>query len=174
MYRFVLTLFFVFCLVAPARVRATDLIAPPFGLSWGVSKEQLTGLLKGANAKVVEKRILSGREVWTVEGLIQTNLQRVLFYFRPEGLVEAELQYQNSAWLDAEYNSFLGQLRLSLESKFGPGKLIARSKAPQEDVMQTITGYEWVQPGNAIQLIYFSAESPSQIFRMVSLHYKAV
>ena len=155
-------------------MRATDLITPPFGLTWGVDKEHLAGLLKGANAKVVEKRIVSGREVWTVEGLIQTNLQRTLFYFRNDALVEAELQYQNPAWLDAEYNSFLGQLRLSLEGKFGPGKLIARSKTPQGDVLQTITGYEWVQPGNAIQLIYFSAESPSQIFRLVSLHYKAV
>ncbi|MEI8234503.1 MAG: hypothetical protein WCH57_07420 [Verrucomicrobiota bacterium] len=174
MHRIFLALFWAFCLAAPARVRATEAIAPPFGLTWGVTKEGMAALLKGANAKVVEKRIASGREVWTVEGLIQTNLQRTLFYFHNDGLVEAELQYQNASWLDAEYNSFLGQLRLSLESKFGPGKLIARSKTPQGEVIQTLTGYEWVQPGNAVQLIYFSAESPSQVFRMVSLHYKAM
>ena len=66
------------------------------------------------------------------------------------------------------------QLRQSLEAKYGTGKLIARSKNPQGDVLQTLTGYEWVQTSNAIQLVYFSAESPSQVFRMVSLHYKAL
>ncbi|MDD5349945.1 MAG: hypothetical protein PHQ12_07025 [Chthoniobacteraceae bacterium] len=173
MHRIVLAFVFLLCLSAPPA-RAVEDIKPPFGLTWGVSKERMAESIKAANAKVVEKRIVNGREVWTVDGLIQTNLQHTVFYFRDNGLVEAELQYQSPAWLDAEYNTFLGQLRLSLESKFGPGKLIARSKTPQGDVIQTLTGYEWVQPGNAIQLIYFSAESPSQVFRMVSLHYKAM
>lgn len=153
---------------------AADEITPPFGLNWGIPKDQLASLLKGAKAKVIEKRIVSGRDMWTVEGLVQTNLHRTVFYFRNDGLVEVELQYQNSAWLDSDYNSFMGQLRQSLEAKYGTGKLIARSKTPQGDVIQTITGYEWVQTNSAIQLVYFSAESPSQIFRMVSLHYKAL
>ena len=160
--------------LATPPARAVEEISPPFGLSWGVTKNRLSSLLTGANAKVVEKRIVSGRDMWTVEGLIQTNLRRTVFYFRNDGLVEIELQYQNSAWLDSDYNSFLGLLRMSLESKYGAGKLIARSKNPQGDVIQTLTGYEWTQTTNAIQLVYFSAESPSQIFRMVSLHYKAL
>lgn len=161
-------------LAIPVPARATETITPPFGLVWGLTKERLAGLLKGANAKVVEKRIVSGREVWTVEGLIQTHLYRTVFTFRNDALTEAELQYQDKDWLDSDYNTFMNQLRMSLESKFGEGKLIARSKSPQGDVIQTLTGYEWVQPGNAIQLVYFSAESPSQVFRMVSLHYKAM
>lgn len=159
---------------ATPPARAVEEIAPPFGLNWGVTKDRLTSLLKGANAKVIEKRIVSGRDMWTVEGLIQANLRRTVFYFRNDGLVEIELQYQNSAWLDSDYNSFLGQLRQSLESRYGAGKLIARSKNPQGDVIQTLTGYEWVQTSSAIQLVYFSAESPSQVFRLVSLHYKAL
>jgi len=154
--------------------RAVEEISPPFGLSWSVAKDRLASLLKGANAQIVEKRIVSGRDMWTVEGLIQTNLRQTVFYFRNDGLVEIELQYQNSAWLDSDYNSFLGQLRLSLESKYGAGKLIARSKNPQGDVIQTLTGYEWTQTTSAIRLVYFSAESPSQVFRLVSLHYKAL
>ena len=174
MNRIFLALCLSLALAVSATVRAADAIEPPFGLSWGIEKERLAGLLKGANAKVVEKRMLSGRELWAVDGLVQTNLHQTVFYFRNGGLVEVELQYQNGNWLDSSYNSFLGQLRLSLEAKFGPGRLIARSKNPQGDVIQTLTGYEWVQPGNAIQLVYFSAESPSQVFRMVSLHYKAL
>ena len=174
MNRILLAFFLILCLAAPNSVRAADQITPPFGLTWGLTKDRLSELLKGANAKVVEKRVLGGREAWTVEGLVQTNLHQTIFYFRTNGLVEVELQYQNNNWLDTDYNSFMGQLRGSLEQKFGPGKLIARSRGPQGDVIQTLSGYEWVQPESAIQLFYFSAESPSQVFRMVSLHYKAM
>ena len=175
MNRFLLALLLAVALATPVPLHAADsTIEPPFGLTWGVTKERLAPLLQGASAKIVEKRIVGGREAWEVEGLIQSNLRRTVFFFRNGGLVEVELQYQNNSWLDTEYNSFMGQLRASLENKFGPGKLIARSKTPKGDVVQTLTGYEWVQPASAIQLIYFSAESPSQVFRMVSLHYKAL
>jgi len=174
MKRLLLALLLTLALAAPGLLRAADSIVPPFGLSWGVTKDRLASLLQGANAKIVGKRVVSGRDAWEVEGLIQSNLHRTVFFFRNDGLVEVELQYQNNSWLDAEYNSFMGQLRTSLENKFGPGKLIARSKNTQGDVVETLTGYEWVQPENAVQLIYFSAESPSQVFRMVSLHYKAL
>lgn len=173
MSRFVLCLLLAFCCVIPAELRAADQIVPPFGLAWGINKERLATLLKGANAKVVQRRVVGGRDVWEVEGLVQSHLHQTVFFFKADGLVEVELQYQDNSWLDADYNSFMGQLRTNLENKFGAGKLIARSKNPLGEVMQTITGYEWVQPGNAIQLVYFSAESPSQVFRMVSLHYKS-
>jgi len=174
LHLFLLGLLLALCLAVSGSLHAADSIEPPFGLSWGLSKERLASLLQGAKAKVVQKRVLGGRDAWDVEGLVQANLHQTVFFFRNGGLVEVELQYQNKSWLDSDYNSFMGKLRMSLENKFGPGKLIARSKNPQGDVVQTITGYEWVQPANAIQLIYFSAESPSQVFRMVSLHYKAL
>jgi len=174
MNRIVLALLLALCLATPGALRAADQITPPFGLEWGVTKDRLATLLKGANAKVVQKRVMGSRDVWEVEGLIQTHLHQTVFFFKNDGLVEVELQYQDNAWLDTDYNSFMGQLRMSLEAKFGAGKLIARSKSPQGDVIQTITGYEWVQPDSAIQLVYFSAESPSQVYRMVSLHYKAM
>ena len=175
MKRFLLALLLTLALATPELLRAAEsAIEPPFGLSWGIPKERLAGLLQGAKARIVEKRVAGGRDAWEVDGLIQNNLHRTLFFFRNGGLVEVELQYQNGSWLDSEYNSFMGQLRASLENKFGPGKLIARSKSTQGEVVESLTGYEWVQPENAIQLIYFSAESPSQIFRMVSLHYKAM
>ncbi|MEI6560916.1 MAG: hypothetical protein WCO68_02410 [Verrucomicrobiota bacterium] len=174
MNRFLLALLLTLVLATPEFLHAAEAIVPPFGLSWGTTKESLAGLLQGAKARIVEKRVVGGREAWEVEGLIQSNLHRTVFFFRNDGLVAVELQYQNNSWLDAEYNSFMGQLRIIQENKFGPGKLIARSKTTQGDVVETVTGYEWVQPENAVQLIYFSAESPSQVFRMVSLHYKAM
>jgi hypothetical protein len=178
MKRFVLTLMLVCAGVMmgglPAVAAPYANIVPPFGLSWGLPKERLAGLLKGANAKVVERRVVAGREMWSVEGLAQAHLTRTVFYFKGDSLNEAELEYQDKDWLDADYNDFMNQLRGSLETKFGPSRLIARSKGPQGDVTQTVTGYEWVQQVSAVQLVYFSAENPSQVFRMVSLHYKAL
>ncbi|XHR29200.1 MAG: hypothetical protein ACFUZC_01265 [Chthoniobacteraceae bacterium] len=158
---------------APVEAAPPSPIAPPFGLNWGLTKDRLSTLLKGANAKVVERRMVAGREAWNVEGLVLAHLRCTVFYFRGEGLDEAELQYQDKNWLENDYNDFLNQLRTSLDGKFGPGKLIARSKNPLPDgVIQTLTGYEWVQPGNAVQLVFFSAENPSEVYRLVSLHYK--
>ena len=38
--------------------------------------------------------------------------------------------------------------------------------------MQTIVGWKWNQNNTAIELIYFAAQSPSQVFRTLSVHYK--
>jgi hypothetical protein len=175
MYRSVLALIsLVFCFAAFSSSQAQEAITPPFGLQWGMTKPRLEELLKGAKARISERRTVAGRERWTVEGLIQTNLRQTVFYFRNDGLVEVELQYQNNDWIDSDYSNFMGQLRVNLERKYGSSKLIARSKNPQGNVVSTLTGYEWVQSGSAIQLVFFSAESASQIFRMVSVHYKAI
>jgi hypothetical protein len=88
--------------------------------------------------------------------------------------VEVELQYSNPNWVDTDYNSFLGQLRLKVENRYGSGKLIARSRKQTEEITQTLVGYQWTKNSAAIEIIYFSAESPSQSYRTVSLHYKAL
>jgi len=154
---------------APARAG----IAPPFG-RWGEEESQLESRIIGAKAKIVEKRVLNGRDRWEVEGLIQPNLKRTIFYFRGGGLVEVELQYQSPQWIDSDYNSFLGELRIKIEQRLGDGKLIARSKTPVGNVTQTLVGYEWSRDDSAIELVYFAAESPSQVYRTVSLHYKSL
>jgi len=146
---------------------------PPFGLEWGESQERMHNLITGAKAKVVERRVLDGRNMWVVEGLVQTNLRRTIFYFRDGGLVEVELQYQNQNWIDSDYNRFLGELRGKIESRFGDGKLITRSKTPVGDVTQTLVGYRWARGETQMEVIYFAAENPSQVYRTVSLHYKA-
>jgi len=149
-------------------------IMPPFGLEWGESTERMERLITGAKAKVASRSEKGGRTVWVVEGLKQENLKATRFYFRNGGLEEVELQYENPAWTEAEYNRFLSQLRSRIDQRFGAGKLTARSREPVESVTQTLVGYLWQRGPSRIELIYFAAEDSAQAFRTVSLHYKAV
>jgi hypothetical protein len=147
-------------------------INPPFGLEWGESADRLERLLKGAKADIVDRHDVEGREAWTVEGLIQQGLRRTVFYFKDSQLVEVELQYQSPDWDVAKYDDFMAQVRRRIEQKFGAGQLIARQREPEGDVMQTLVGYKWNENNTAIQLFYFSAETATQSYRTVSVHYK--
>ena len=160
-------LFFLFA----GGVRADD-IKPPFGLQWGESQDRLAKLLAGAKAAVVDKHEVEGREAWTVEGLVQQNLRRTVFYFKGGQRVEVELQYQSADWDTQKYDDFMSQVRRRIEEKYGPGQLIARSKRPEGQVTQTIVGYKWTQGKSALELIYYAAENADLIYRTVSLHYK--
>ncbi len=167
----------LYCLVAAALAAApteTVEIKPPFGLSWGETAERLERLLAGAKAKGVERRKTEdGREAWTVEGLVQTGLKRSMFYFRGGSLVEVELQYQKDDWDQVKYDEYMGQVRRSIERRYGQGQLIARKTEPQGDVMQTVVGYKWNRNNTAIELIYYSAQNGPQVFRTLSVHYKS-
>ena len=159
------------CLGAGAR--AED-IKPPFGLIWGESGERLERLLKNAKATVVEKRqVEAGREAWDVEGLSQAGLKRTVFYFRAGTLCEVELQYQRENWDQAKYDEYMGQIRRSIEKRFGAGQLIARKTEPEGDVLQTVVGYKWNQNNTVIELFYYSAQNGSNVFRTLSVHYRA-
>jgi hypothetical protein len=152
---------------------ASQVINPPFGLEWGESSDRLEKLLDGAKAQIVDKHDVEGREAWTVEGLIQQGLRRTVFYFRDSQLVEVELQYQSPDWDVAKYDDFMAQVRRRIEQKFGAGQLIARTREPVEgNVMQTLVGYTWNENNTAIQLFYYSAETTTQSYRTVSVHYK--
>jgi hypothetical protein len=147
-------------------------IKPPFNLRWGETANRLEGLLKGAKATIVARRTIEGREAWDVEGLVQAGLKRTVFYFMAGELVEVELQYQKDDWDEAKYDGFMGDVRRRLEQRYGQGQLVARKKEPNGDVMQTLVGWKWNQNNTAIELVYFSAQSPSQVFRTLSVHYK--
>ena len=158
-------------LLLPARASA-DEIPPPFGLQWGESNDRLAKLLQGAKAQVVDKHMVADREAWTVEGLLQQGLKRTVFYFKNGALVEVELQYQSPDWDIFKYDDFMSAVRKRIEQKYGAGQLIAKTREPQGDVMQTIVGYKWNQNNTAIELIYYSAENGTQSYRTVSVHYK--
>ena len=152
--------------------QVAEQINPPFGLEWGESTERMEKLLHGAKADIVDRHDVAGREAWTVEGLIQQGLRRTVFYFRGGQLVEVELQYQSPDWDPGKYDDFMAQVRRRIEQKFGAGQLIARTREPEGEVMQTLVGYTWNENNTAIQLFYYSAETSTQSYRTVSVHYK--
>jgi hypothetical protein len=165
--------FVLLLLTAPA---GAEEIKPPFSLTWGESTVRLERLLKGAKATVVERRKLEdGREAWDVEGILQTGLKRTIFYFRNEELVEVELQYRKEEWDQAKYDEYMGQMRRSIEARYGAGQLIARKTEPVEEVTQTVVGYKWNQNNTTLELFYYSAQNPqdaAQVFRTLSVHYR--
>lgn len=171
------TLLALLLLLGAAALRAEE-IQPPFGLRWGETATRLDQLLKGARARIVDRRLVDGKEAWDVEGLLQQGLKRTVFYFHRGELVEVELQYQQEGWDDARYDSFLTDVRRKIEQKYGQGQLVARRNepapepAPTPNVMQKLVGYKWNQNNTAIELIYFAATNPKEAWRTLSVHYK--
>ena len=149
-------------------------IGPPFGLHWAEGQKQIAKVIGHAGAQIVEKTVIEGREAWTIEGLVQPALKRTILYFDHEkNLVEVELQYQQSGWDLVAYEEFLNNARERLEARYGPATVLAKDKKPEGDVMQTIVGYQWRQPSSTIELFFFSAERNNDVYRSVSLHYRA-
>jgi hypothetical protein len=161
----------IFLLARPTIAPAED-IQPPFKLRWGETVDRMEKLLKGAKATIVQRRNIEGREAWDVEGLLQAGLRRTVFYFQGGELVEVELQYQKDDWDEAKYDGFMGDVRKRLEQRYGTGQLIARKKEVQGDIVQTLVGWKWNQNNTAIELVFFAAQNPSQVFRTLSVHYK--
>jgi len=172
-------LLFALCILtftppAPAQEVIKE-IKPPFGLGWGETTDRLERLLKGAKATIIAKRTDdNNREAWDVEGLVQTGLKRTIFYFRHGELVEVELQYQRDDWDEAKYNEFMGQVRRRIEQRYGAGQQIVRRTEPEGTVTQTLVGYQWNLNNTAIELFYYDAKDEANIFRTLSVHYKAL
>ncbi len=172
MMRYILAAVFIaFATLAGARAGE---IEPPFKLAWGEPELRLERLLTGAGAKVVDRHAVSdGTKAWEVEGIVQEGLKRTVFYFRDSMLVGVELQYRNDAWSQEKYDEFMGRWRRTLEQRYGQGQLIARKTEPLNDVMQTVVGYKWNQNNTSLELVFYSASADAQIFRTLSVHYKA-
>jgi hypothetical protein len=153
---------------------APEQIHPPFGLYWGQSQKAIEQLMERARARIVERSSVLGREAWTIEGLVQPGLKRVIVYFgTAKTLVEVELQYEHPEWDLVAYEEFLNSARKRLEAKYGPPIVLARDKKPEGDIMETVVGYQWQQAASSIQLFFYSAERHADIYRSVSLHYRA-
>ncbi len=163
----------VLCLGLATAARAVEPIKPPFGLAWGEKEERLERLLAAAKATIVERKTVEGRERWDVMGLVQQGLKRTVFYFKTGGLVEVELQYQKDDWPQAKYEEFMGQVREKLDQRFGTGQLIANKTEPDGETLQKIVKWKWNQNNAAVELNYFSAERDKQVFRTLSVHYRA-
>lgn len=149
-------------------------VVPPFGFYWGEGQKKIEKVVGRDGAQIVEKSNVQGRDAWTIEGLIQPALQRTIVYFgTAKDLVEVELQYQHSDWDLVAYEQFLDSARQRLEARYGIATVLAKDKKPEGDIMQTIVGYEWKTPSGSIQLFFYSAERNNDVYRSVSLHYRA-
>ena len=161
-------------LVSVVPVPAAEDIPPPFGFKWNDSMTKLETTLTGAKAKIVSREKKEKRDVWTVEGLVQPGLRRTLFMFRDGFLVEVELQYEYPDWTIERFNERMGEIRRYFDAKFGTGKLVSRSRDTDSDVIQTLVGYQWIVGGTMLELFYFSAQRDKDVFRSISVTYKAI
>lgn len=169
-----LTTAFLFLLLGTLAARAAEDIPPPFGFRWNDPSTKVEQVLVAAKAKIVSREQKEKREIWTVEGLVQPGLKRTLFKFKEGFLVEVELQYEYDKWTVENYNSRMGEIRRYFDSKFGTGKLIQRTRDTDSDVIQTLVGYQWIVGGTMLELFYFSAERQPNLFRNITVTYKAI
>jgi hypothetical protein len=163
------------CFFARASVApAAEEIPPPFGFKWNDDTRKIETTLNGAKAKIVTREKKEKKDVWTVEGLVQPGLRRTLFIFRDGVLVEVELQYEYPDWNIERFNERMGEVRRYFDAKFGTGKLVSRSRDTDSDVIQTLVGYQWIVGGTMLELFYFSAQRDKDVFRSISVTYKAI
>jgi hypothetical protein len=159
-------------LVLTGGLRAAEEIKVPFNFQWGEASSRLEESLKRVQAKVVERRPAGTRTCLVVQGIPQPLLQRALFYFENDSLNEIELHYGDANWDSTRYGEFFDQTRRNIESKYGIGRVVARQKTREGDVLQTLIGYQWVQDITTLSLYYYTAERGADSYRLLSLHYR--
>jgi hypothetical protein len=153
---------------------AADELLPPFGFRWNDSMPRVEAVLNGAKARVIAREKKENREVWTVEGLIHPGLKRTVFTFKQGSLYGVELQYEYPDRTIEWYNQRMGEIRRYFDAKFGTGKLVSRSRDTDSDVIQTLVGYQWMVGTTMLELFYFSAERGPNLYRTISVDYKAL
>jgi hypothetical protein len=151
-----------------------DEIPPPFGFRWNDASPRVEQVLAGAKAKIVNRERKEKKEIWTVEGLVQPGLKRTLFTFKEGFLTGVELQYEYPDWSIERYNDQMARVRRYYEAKFGVGRLVSRSRDTDTDVIQTLVGYQWIVGGTMLELFYFSAQKDRNIYRTITVTYKAM
>jgi hypothetical protein len=162
-------------LASALRISGVEDIPPPFGFHWNDPSARVEQILVGAKAKIISKEKKEKRDVWTVEGLQQPGLVRTLFSFTSEGfLVGVELQYEYPSWSIERYNDRMGEIRRYFDAKFGTGKLVSRTRDTDSDVIQTLVGYQWIVGQTMLELFYFSAQHDPNVFRSITVTYKAI
>ena len=158
----------------PLLACAEDEIPPPFGFRWNDKAARVERVLKGAEAKIVSRDKSDAKQVWTVTGLIHPGLKRTLFTFKAGLLSQVELQYEYPDWTLEHYNDRMGEIRRYFDSKYGIGRLISRSRDNETKVIQTLVGYQWVVGKSALELFYFSAQEGKNVYRNITVTYKAI
>ncbi len=161
-------------LLLPVCSSLAQEIPPPFGFRWSDTTARVEKVLKGAKAKTIGREKNGDAETWTVEGLIHPGLKRTLFTFKDGALKQIELQYEYPGWTLEHYNNRMGEIRRYFDGKYGTGRLISRSRDNDTDVIQTLVGYQWVVGKSALELFYFSAQKEPNVYRNITVTYKAL
>ena len=65
-------------------------------------------------------------------------------------------------------------IRMYFDARYGVGRLVTRSKDLDTDVVQTLVGYQWIVGSTMLELFYFSAQKDPNIFRTITVTYKAI
>ena len=160
------------CLLLAERARAVEEIKVPFNFAWGEAAQRLEDSLKRVQARVVDRKKVRNRQCLVVEGIPQRLLQRALFYFDSDALNEIELHYGDSAWDADRYGDFFDQTRRNIETKYGIGRVVARQKTRDGDILETLIGYQWTQDTTTLVLYYYTADNGADSYRLLSLHYR--
>jgi hypothetical protein len=160
------------CMLLAAGRCAAEEIKVPFNFQWGEASQRLEDSLKRVQARVVERRQSRNRQCLVVEGIPQRLLQRALFYFENDSLNEIELHYGDPSWDAERYANFFDQTRRNIEGKYGTGRVVARQKTRDGDVLETLIGYQWTQDTTTLVLYYYTAENGANSYRLLSLHYR--
>lgn len=151
---------------------AVEEIKVPFNFAWGEAAQRLEDSLKRVQARVIDRKKVRNRQCLVVEGIPQRLLQRALFYFDNDALNEIELHYGDSVWDADRYGNFFDETRRNIETKYGIGRVVARQKTRDGDILETLIGYQWSQDTTTLVLYYYTAENGSDSYRLLSLHYR--
>ena len=166
---------FLFAFVSIASsTRAAEELLPPFGFRWNDPTSRVEAVLNGAKAKIVSRDKKENRDIWTVEGLVHPGLKRTLFTFKNGALFGVELQYEYADRTIEWYNTRMGEIRRYFDGKFGTGKLVSRTRDNDSEIIQTLVGYQWIIGTTMLELFYFSAERGQNVYRTISVNYKAL
>ena len=68
----------------------------------------------------------------------------------------------------------MADIRRYYDAKFGTGTLVSRSRDTDSEVIQTLVGYRWTVGTTMLELFYFSAEKGDNLYRTISVDYKAL
>jgi hypothetical protein len=160
-------------LAAPAT-DAAQIMRVPFNFQWGEPSARVEQSLKGIKARIIERRTVNGRTLLTAEGIPQKFLRRTVFYFRDDALCEIELQYGDPSWDTVKYQSFFEEVRRNVDGKYGVGRQLVLDRTREGDVVQSLSGYQWLQGAMSLRLFLFAAEKNAQALRVLSLHYREI
>lgn len=171
---FLTFLFIALFFLAPSIASQYE-IKIPLGLTWGDSIEKLEGMAGPGGFSITAREETVNKTIITVHGLLGTALKENLFFFQKNALTEIEYRYGNPTWKEEQYEEFFNSFRRMYDAKYGAGtQLIHMISKKQNELMISLTGYQWRNSSCVLDLYYYSAKQLEEFsYRLVSLHYKA-